>query len=191
MSHDCRTDADDVQETLAGKREAFGRLYDRHAAGVRAVVAAVSRDFRSVEDLTQESFLRGYRQLSSLRDPNGFRQWIHGIARLVAREHLRELRRNREHSVVDNELETSNVKADVVELNEEQEKAMSAIAALPERERLAIHAYYFLKQDADQAAVTVGLSRSGFYAALERGMQRLRRRLGALTLPPTNERNKK
>ena len=58
MSQSEPSDVDDVRRTLAGDREAFGRLFDRHARLVRAIVVAVSGDFGSVEDLTQETFLR-------------------------------------------------------------------------------------------------------------------------------------
>jgi DNA-directed RNA polymerase specialized sigma24 family protein len=51
-------DAELVAASLAGDREAFGQLYDRHARMVRAVVLAVSNDWPSVDDMTQESFLR-------------------------------------------------------------------------------------------------------------------------------------
>ena len=41
-------DAALVANTLAGDREAFGQLYDRHAAMARAVVAGVSGDWSAV-----------------------------------------------------------------------------------------------------------------------------------------------
>ena len=94
------TDADDVRRTLTGEREAFGRLFDRHARSVRAVVAAVSCDFQAVEDMTQESFLRAHERLASLRDPTAFRGWIHGIARIVAKEGHRTARFRHDVNVV-------------------------------------------------------------------------------------------
>ena len=61
------TDAEDVRRALAGDREAFGRLFDRHARSVRAVVAAVSCDFQAVEDMTQETFLRAHERLGNAK----------------------------------------------------------------------------------------------------------------------------
>ena len=63
------TDAELVAQTLAGNREAFGDLYDRYARLVRSVVCGVTWDWPMVQDLTQESFLRAYRKLGSLREP--------------------------------------------------------------------------------------------------------------------------
>jgi RNA polymerase sigma-70 factor (ECF subfamily) len=45
-------DAKLVARTLAGDREAFGRLYDRYARLVRAVALDATRDPAAVQDLT-------------------------------------------------------------------------------------------------------------------------------------------
>lgn len=189
MSHSEPSDADDVRLTLDGDREAFGRLYDRHARVVRSVVAAVSSDFGAVDDLAQETFLRGYRRLATLKDVDGFGRWIQGIARLVARERRRELSRDRHRFEAEDYQFAPDDKAhDVIERDEEQRRVISAIAELPERERMAVHAYYFHEQSANEAAAVMGMSRSGFYVALERGMDRLRKRLGVTSPSTTNTR---
>lgn len=172
------TDAGEVRRTLAGDRDAFGRLYDRHALGVRATVAAVSGDFTAVEDLTQEAFVRAYTRLASLRDARRFRPWLLGIARRAALERRRALARD-PRTALDLvglvSVEASEPQLDVLD---EARHALDELAKLPERERLAIHAYYFAEKRADAAAKGLGLSRSGFYATLDRAMGRLRRRLG-------------
>lgn len=174
------SDAQDVLRSLEGDREAFGRLYDRHGRAVRAVVVAVSGDFDSVEDLTQETFLRGYRGLATLRDAKKFGRWIRGVARTVARERKRDLGRDRQRLGMDAELVAANVDInDPIVRHEEQRRVLDAVAELPLRERLVIHAYYFQEQSGEQAASTMGMSRSGFYAVLTRGMKRLRKRLHA------------
>ena len=181
MQRSDSSDARDVRLTLEGDREAFGRLYDRHARAVRAVVAAVSKDFEAIEDLTQEAFLRGYRRLSTLKEAGSFRCWIQGIARLVAKERLREIGRERRFEEQLNR-RTIDVAAgydvpDVVAL-EDQRRVLSTVAELSDKERLVVHAYYFHEQSADEAAEALGISRSGFYATLDRAMARIRQRLG-------------
>ena len=51
---------------------------------------------------------------------------------------------------------------------------MQKLATLPERERLAIHAFFLQNRNAQQAADLLELSRSGFYAALKQALIRLR-----------------
>jgi RNA polymerase sigma-70 factor (ECF subfamily) len=168
-------DADLVARVLSGDREAFAGLYDRYARLVRAVVYGVAGDWSAVQDLTQECFLRAYKNLARLRQPDRFGQWVVGIARQVARERRRTLRRDRHRFVDDNALEISS-ETDVsgaIQTAEETELVMRQLVELPERERLAIHAFFLDECDVRQAAELLSLSRSGVYALLERALARL------------------
>jgi RNA polymerase sigma-70 factor, ECF subfamily len=178
MDQDTPTDEEFVAESLAGNREKFGQLYDRYARTVRAVVAAVSGDWSAVEDMTQESFLCAYRNLSKLRDPDRFGRWIVGIAWQVARERRRSLRRDRhELRPVSSELEPTATLDANVEDRDQTDRVIQRLALLPEQERLAIHAFFLQQQDANQAAEVVGLSRSGFYVLIQRALARLAKRI--------------
>jgi DNA-directed RNA polymerase specialized sigma subunit len=60
-----------------------------------------------------------------------------------------------------------------VQTTDEIDQMMRQLARLSRRERLAIHAFFLEDQDADQAAALLGISRSGLYAMVERGLTRL------------------
>lgn len=169
------TDADLVAQTLAGDREAFGCLYDRHARMVRAVVGGVSLDWGAVEDMTQECFLRAYKKLETLRERERFGGWIVGFARQVARERKRSLRRDRHNFVGEQSIEVDSGVDGVAEIQniDELDLLMRKLATIPERERLAIHAFYLRERNVQQAAELLELSRSGFYALLQRALSRL------------------
>lgn len=93
------TDAELVAQTLAGNIEAFGCLHDRYARLVRAVVRRGMIDESTMHDLAQECFLRAYRGLGQLREPEKFGPWLVGIARQVASECGRRRRRDRHRFV--------------------------------------------------------------------------------------------
>jgi RNA polymerase sigma-70 factor (ECF subfamily) len=175
MGNNEPTDADLVASVLAGDREAFGCLYDRYAPLVRAVVYDVFTDWPTVQDLTQECFLRAYKSLARLRQPDRFAQWVVGIARQVTRERRRFSRRDRHQFVGSEVLEVSSEMdaARAMQAAEETELMMRRLADLPERERLAIHAFFLEGCDARQVADLLDLSRSGVYALLERALTRL------------------
>jgi RNA polymerase sigma-70 factor (ECF subfamily) len=175
MDQNSPTDTDLVGATLAGDRERFGLLYDRYARKVRAVAAGVSGDWFTVEDMTQETFLRAYRNLAKLHDPARFGAWIFGIARQVGRERRRTLRRDRHEfqgKVLWQVESSSDVETKVAE-REQLEFVMRRLNGLEERQRVAVHAFFLEQQDAGQAAELVGLSRSGFYALLQRAIAQL------------------
>jgi RNA polymerase sigma-70 factor (ECF subfamily) len=174
MSPNSPTDAELVAETLAGNRESFGRLYDRHARLAAAVVAGVSSDWPAVDDMVQECFLRAYRKLETLREPAKFQSWLTGIARQVARERRRSLRRDR-HEFRDArswEPDATTTPC-TTDLRDEFELVMQRIAELDEDERVAIHAFYLEQQNADRTAELLGISRSGAYALLQRALAHL------------------
>jgi RNA polymerase sigma-70 factor, ECF subfamily len=175
MTNSLPTDADLVAKALAGEREAFACLYDRYARLVRAVVYGVAMDWPMVQDMTQECFLRAYKNLARLREPDRFGRWMVGIARQVARERRRSIRRDRHKFVGSDALEVpydSDVSG-AIESEEETKLVLRRLAELPERERIAIHAFFLQECDARQAADLLGLSRSGAYALLERALARL------------------
>jgi RNA polymerase sigma-70 factor (ECF subfamily) len=174
MEPTAKSDAELVAESLAGNREAFGQLYDRHARMVRAVVAAVSGDWNAVEDMTQECFLRAYRKLPTLRDRARFGPWIASVARHVARERRRSLRRDRHEfgTVAEETLSPMDGQAAVHD-RDQFAAVIRRLAELSEPERLAVHAYFLDAQDADQAAKSLELSRSGFYALVQRAVAKL------------------
>jgi RNA polymerase sigma-70 factor (ECF subfamily) len=168
-------DADLVARVLAGDGAAFGCLYDRYARLVRAVVHRVGNDAPIVPDLTQECFLRAYRNLARLRQPDRFGSWIVGIARQVAREYRRSVRRDRHRFVADEALEVWSDPdvSGAAQTAEQTERVLCRVAELPERERLAVHAFFLQECDAGQAARLLKLSRSGVYALLRQALARL------------------
>ena len=71
------------------------------------------------------------------------------------------------------EISSESDRGGAVQAREETELVMRRLAELPERERLAIHAFFLQECNAQQAGELLGLSRSGVYALLERALARL------------------
>jgi RNA polymerase sigma-70 factor (ECF subfamily) len=173
-SGEAREDAELVARTLAGDREAFGRLYDRHARLVRAVALGAGRDAATVQDLTQECFLRAYRNLPSLREPGSFGPWVVGIARQL----VREQRRRRRPGGLPLDGPPAAPPARSADDADEIAHVLGLVSRLPEEERLAVHFFFLGERDVGETARLLNRSRSGTYALLKRACARLARRLG-------------
>ncbi len=173
-----------VNGVLSGDREAFAELYNRHARLIRAVCYDATRELACAADLTQDVFLRAFRGLSELRDPARFAPWLLGIARQVCREWRRAQGRQRRAIGVlrlaptATAVEEASPDADCIHALRE------AITQLSEKERLALHAFYLVQLDAEQARGILELSRSGFYRVLTRARRRLRRVLSKVEVHP-------
>ena len=78
-----------------GDQEAFRQIFERYARPVLSFIYNLVGRRDVAEELTQETFVRAYRNLPELRDKTKFSTWLFGIGRNVAREHLRS--KEREH----------------------------------------------------------------------------------------------
>jgi RNA polymerase sigma-70 factor (ECF subfamily) len=168
------SDATLVQGVLDGDREAFAELYDRRARLIRAICYDATNDLHAAADLTQEVFLRAYRNLSALHDPHKFTLWLAGIARQVCRE-WRRGRLREESGFARLAAEAESTHSDERRPDDRIMLLRRTVASLPEKERLALHAFYLQEQDVEQARTVLGLSRSGFYRVLSCARQRLKR----------------
>ncbi len=74
---------------------------ERHTRRITAVCWKKTGCRDAVSDLVQETFLRAYRGLASLKDPNSFSSWLTGIAIRVCLEWFKSpARRQHQLSVV-------------------------------------------------------------------------------------------
>jgi len=169
------TDGTLVLGVLNGDRAAFGELYDRWARLIRATCFDTTHDLDAAEELAQEVFLRALQKLGGLRNPQRFAPWLVGIARRVCREWLRGAVRDRKRSDRHPDSLPSTTRDDAPD--ERLTFLRNAFAALPQRERLSLQAFYLQGLDASQARAAVGLSKSTFYRVLASARGRLRRTL--------------
>jgi len=174
-----------VLGVLNGDRSAFAELYDRRARLIRAVCYDESRDVHTAADLTQEVFLRAYKNLGKLHDPDRFAAWLVGITRQVCREWRRRKRRE-QHGLAGLAMQqaASQTTADppderLVDLRDAiaslTELESRSVPSLSQKERLALHAYYLQGRNVEEARGVLGLSRSGFYRVLSSACERLRK----------------
>ena len=85
-------DAELVGRARAGEPAAFEELVRRHQAGARALAYALVGDWAEAEDLSQEAFLRAFRNLDLLADPEKFAPWLRRVTFGVCIDWVRTFR---------------------------------------------------------------------------------------------------
>ena len=78
-----------VVRARTGDATAFRTLFERHSPGVRRYLGDLLRDEAAADDATQETFVRAYDRLLSLRETTRVQTWLFGIARNVFLEQYR------------------------------------------------------------------------------------------------------
>jgi RNA polymerase sigma-70 factor, ECF subfamily len=84
------SDAAAVERTLAGEREAYRVLVERHSAYVYRVAYRMTGNSHDAEEVVQEAFLRAYQKLQQFAGNANFGTWVYRIAANYAIDRLRQ-----------------------------------------------------------------------------------------------------
>jgi DNA-directed RNA polymerase specialized sigma24 family protein len=82
-------DADIVARVLAGDAEAYRSLVERYQRAVLGLAARLLGPGGDAEDLAQEAFVRAYRYLPTLKEPDRFGPWLYQVVRSLSRDRNR------------------------------------------------------------------------------------------------------
>jgi RNA polymerase sigma-70 factor (ECF subfamily) len=85
-----------VRRALRADPQSFGELCSRYYPSLVAVADSVLLDHQLAEDAAQEALAEACRQLAKLKKPARFGPWVAAICRNVAKDMLRQRRRQAE-----------------------------------------------------------------------------------------------
>jgi len=74
-------DAELVNGTLAGNRDAFSQIVSRYQSLICSLAYSATGSLGQSEDLAQETFITAWKHLGHLRERDKLRSWLCGIAR--------------------------------------------------------------------------------------------------------------
>jgi len=166
------SDADLVHETLAGDRDAFGKLVDRHRRTIYALCVQRGLQSEEAEDVAQEVFIKAFKNLSSLQKPEQFARWLYGIAGHVAADSARARKRKHDDVRLDHAPEAA-VAVEAYRpdgMAQEQVNVLRALTELPEDQRMVLTLRYMEglspKEIAERLGEPRGTVRSRLHHAL-------------------------
>lgn len=81
-----------IQKILSGNDEAFNTLVQKYQKSVHTLVWRKIGDFHYAEEITQDTFLQVYEQLSTLKDSCQFAGWLYVIANRLCIAWMRKQR---------------------------------------------------------------------------------------------------
>ena len=141
-----------VERANAGDTRAFELLVIKYQRRIERLVGRMVRDVDSIQDITQETFIRAYKALHQFRGEAQFYTWLYRIAVNTAKKALMEMHRSPvitesalhtgddedETSSVTRELTTQETPETVLAAQEIAEAVNAAMEALPEDLRQAV-----------------------------------------------------
>lgn len=181
-----------VEHYLAGDRDAFRQLVERHTPALFNLAFRLTRDREEAADITQEAFRRAFEALPNSRTDLPFKPWLFQIAVNLCRDWAK---RQRPLSLADLSREpdegeeredaaervpdTQPLPIALVEAEETRQALHRAIETLPPAYRAAIVLRYMEDMSYQDIAVALGLPLNTVRTHLARAKKALHVRLKA------------
>jgi RNA polymerase sigma factor (sigma-70 family) len=171
------TDADLVARVLVDDdQHAFGELVRRHQSSVRGLLRQLTRsDLALADDLSQEAFVRAYKNIRSFRGEARFSTWLYRIAYNCFRENAR---RRKELVGIDETKWQSELDPQTVDAGLRHD-IMQALNLLPLHERTAVVLCCQNGLSHDEAARVLEIPLGTVKTNVLRGREKLKRTLAA------------
>ena len=193
---------DDIQlirSTLSGNDAAFSILVQKYQKSVHALVWRKIGDFHYAEEITQDTFLRAYKKLSTLKNHNQFAGWLYVIASRLCLNWIRKKKPTMQslEGTSTEEIEKFSYTRYVSEQRETEatdrrgEIVEKLLARLPESERTVVTLYYLGEMTSKEIGKFLGVSVKTVHSRLHRARKRLQEKdellvqevLGGIQLP--------
>ena len=171
-----------ISRARRGDDEAFRLIFERYGRPIISFIFDMVGQRDLAEELTQETFVRAYKNIGGLRDETKLSTWLFGIAKNVARESIRSKYKDDSKVGIDDdrvmELSDNNLLPDGALLNKELNGVIqSALGALDEDKRLVFSLKVFQQRSYEEIAEITGFSIPKLKTDLHRARTEMRRRL--------------
>jgi RNA polymerase sigma-70 factor, ECF subfamily len=181
------TDRELLEAVLAGDKDAYRPLVDRHTPTLFRVAYRITGNQSDAEEVVQESFLRAYQQLARFELRSDFGTWIYRIAvncalNLVQKQRTSQMRtvlidpeRAEWQSV--NQVATPERLAFSRQIADQRESAMKSLTDV---ERAAFILRHLEERSMDEVSDALGMTMNAAKQAVFRSVQKMRHALEPL-----------
>ena len=178
-----KNDVELIHRILDGDDAAFTELVNKYKKSVHALVWRKIGDFHIAEEITQDTFLKAYQKLSTLKRPQRFASWLYVIAsrRCLAWQRKKRILMKSLEETSSAQIEKATYSQYVVDENErisaetQRNVVKKLLAKLPESERTIITLHYFSEMSSSEIGAFLGVSANTIRSRLRRAQQRLQK----------------
>ena len=180
------TDAQLITECRAGDVDAFGRIYVRHEQALFRHAYYLLGQREDADDVKQETFLRAFRMIGSLRNDYNIRTWLYKICSNLCCDLLR--RRQRRPQIALNSDSAAYFLTDEAQANDpiliaERSDTLASflhiLSGMPVQQRQAITLYLIEGFDYAQIAEIMGIARGSAKMRVLRAIDQYRERVAS------------
>jgi RNA polymerase sigma-70 factor (ECF subfamily) len=170
-----------VERARRGDHDAFAALAGAALFRLDAAARLILRDPDQAKDAVQETLVRAWRDLPTLRSPDRFDAWLH---RLLVRACIDEARRLRRHRV---DVELTPIDAPVVDdgvsVTNDRDQLERGFSRLEPEARALIVLHHYLDLPLPEVAIALGIPLGTAKSRLHRALGSMRAALDADARP--------
>jgi RNA polymerase sigma-70 factor (ECF subfamily) len=185
------SDALAVERTLAGERDAFRILVERHSQSVFRLAYRMTGNRHDAEEIVQEAFLRAYQNLGRFAGTANFGTWVYRIAANYAIDRMRHRKKEESRRVQPDPITEEGIQDDLMtrvedarpsperltQSTELREQMEAALATLSHAERTAFVMRHWEGCGIDEIAAVLKSSSTATKNTVFRAVQKLRQAL--------------
>jgi RNA polymerase sigma-70 factor (ECF subfamily) len=172
-----------VERAGRGDHDAFASLVGASVAHLEAVARLIVRDQELARDAVQDAYIRAWRDLPGLRDPERFDAWLH---RLTVNACLDAVRRRRRRPIeVDLSPVSPPMVADQAGLIADRDLLERGFRQLGADQRAVLVLHYYVGLPVPALAETLGIPLGTAQSRLGRALAAMRKALVTETSPDT------
>ncbi len=172
-----------IHRILDGDDSAFTELVKKYQKSVHALAWRKIGDFHIAEEITQDTFLKAYQKLGTLKKPQRFASWLYVIAsrRCIAWSRKKRVLTHPLEATSSLQVEKATYSRYVIEEKErttaivQREVVMKLLEKLPESDRTIITLHYFSEMSSSEIGTFLGVSANTIRSRLRRAQQRLQK----------------
>ena len=176
-------DAKWIERILAGDEDAFTTLVKKYERQIHTFVWKRVRDYHVAEEITQDTFLRAYEKLGTLRDPNRFSGWLYMIATRCSLTWLGEKKIPMQSLEAMSKAEIEALfyaqfmaeQTEKLATEQQREVVEYLLQKLPERERTTVVLHYLSEMTCEEIGDFLEVSPNTVKSQLHRARERLKR----------------
>ena len=166
-----------VERARRGDHDAFALLVDASLARLEAVARLIVRDPELARDAVQDAYIRAWRDLPGLRDPDRFDAWLHRLTVNACLDAVRKRRRR----PIEIELEPISppIVSDDTNLIADRDLLERGFRRIRPEQRAIIVLHYYVGMPFSAVAETLDIPQGTAQSRLHRAMADLRAAIAA------------
>jgi len=174
-----------LEASLAGNKQAFGRIVHRYQTLVCSITYCGTGDFGKSEELAQEVFVNAWKGLKQLKELSKFRAWLCTIARNTVRKWAkhrgRDVMTDAQPLTDAQAIESAEAgPAEKLISKEQEEIVWNALQDIPAKYREPMVLFYRQQQSVKEVAADLGISENTAKQQLSRGRHMLKEQIAAI-----------